>query len=207
MQKLSSAKSDVGFLNKNYKVYPTKNQSMEEFSYSRQESVEKKSSSRESSDVEIETYIGRRRQKNISYKNEEKSRLICYKDHTKVITIKNDSKHTRYNTFDMKCHKKGKLVKYKSLDIPDTKTVVRYLEPNSKVSISAEDFNSDYRLTRFDQKKHRHDIVTDTVDAWAKRTVVICLPTSSNLSSKIIKEMRKPKRLFTNLWYLEAHIQ
>ncbi|XP_050509857.1 uncharacterized protein LOC126886828 [Diabrotica virgifera virgifera] len=129
-----------------------------------------KSSSRDSSDLEIETYIGRRRQKNVSYRDEEKSQLICYKDNTKVITIKNDSRHTRYNTFDMKCDdRKGKLVKYKSLDIPDTKTVVKYLEPKSKVSISAEDFTSDYKATKFDRKRYKHDIITDTVDAWAKK--------------------------------------
>ncbi|KAG5880668.1 hypothetical protein JTB14_037567 [Gonioctena quinquepunctata] len=124
----------------------------------------------DSSDLELETYVGRRRQKNVTYKNEEKSQLICYKDNDKVITIKNDSRHTKYNTFDMKSEdKKGKLVKYKSLDIPDTKAVVKYLEPNSKVSISAEDFGSNYRVSKFDRKRHRHDIITDTVDAWAKK--------------------------------------
>ncbi|CAH1114160.1 unnamed protein product [Psylliodes chrysocephalus] len=127
-------------------------------------------SSRDSSDLEVETYIGRRRQKNVSYKDEEKSQLICYKDNTQIITIKNDSKHTRYNTFDMKCNdRKGTLVKYKSLDIPDAKTVIKYLEPKSKVSISAEDFTSDYKVTKFDKKRHKHDIITDTVDAWAKK--------------------------------------
>ncbi|KAJ8981602.1 hypothetical protein NQ317_011881 [Molorchus minor] len=154
---------------KNHKVYPYKNRSAEEFVYSRQNSSDKKSSSRESSDVEIETYVGRRRQKNVSYKNEEKSQLICYKDNTKIITIKNDSKQTRYNTFDMRLDKRGKLVKYKSLDIPTaSKTVVKYLEPNSKVSISAEEFGSEYKLAKFERKK-RHDIITDTVDAWAKK--------------------------------------
>lgn len=167
-----SDKKSTSSHNKKHKVYPYKNRSVEDFDYSKQDSLDRKSSSRESSDLEFETYVGKRRQKNVSYKNEEKSQLICYKDNTKIITIKNDSKHTRYNTFDMRYNdKKGKLVKYKSLDIPDasTKTVVKYLEPNSKVSISAEDFDSAYKLTKFDRKKHRHDIITDTVDAWAKK--------------------------------------
>lgn len=89
--------------------------------------------------------------------------------------------------------KKGKLVKYKSLDIPDasTKTVVKYLEPNSKVSISAEDFDSAYRLTKFDRKKHRHDIITDTVDAWAKkggRNVF------SNIKNSLFKNSTTPEK-------------
>ncbi|KAJ8927811.1 hypothetical protein NQ314_019693 [Rhamnusium bicolor] len=179
--------------NKNHKIYPYKNRSAEDFIYSKQDSLDKKSSSRESSDLEIETYIGRRRQKNVSYKNEEKSQLICYKDNTKVITIKNDSKHTRYNTFDMRYNdKKGKLVKYKSLDIPDaSRTVVKYLEPNSKVSISAEDFDSDYKVTKFERKKHRHDIITDTVDAWAKKSNRNVF---SNIKNSLFKSGSNPEK-------------
>lgn len=188
-----SDKKSCSSFKKNYKVHPYKNSSTEDFDYSKQDSFDRKSSSRESSDLEFETYIGRRRQKNVSYKNEEKSQLICYKDNTKVITIKNDSKHTRYNTFDMKYNdKKGKLVKYKSLDIPDvSKTVVKYLEPNSKVSISAEDFDSAYRFTKFDRKRHRHDIITDTVDAWAKKG---SRNVFSNIKNSLFKNSTTPDK-------------
>lgn len=158
-------------LGKNHKVHPSGNSNPEEFGFiSRQDSVDKKSSSRESSDLEIETYIGKRRLRNVSYKNEEKSQLICYKD-KKMITIKNDSKLTKYNTFDMKCTDRNRLVKYKSLDIPsNAKTIVKYIEPQTKLSISAEDFRADYKMSKFDRRRHRHDIITDTVDAWAKKS-------------------------------------
>lgn len=163
------ASNNSAFMKKS-RVYPFRNHSAEDFRYKRQDSSDRKSSSRDSSDIEFETYVGKRRQKNVSYKNEEKSQLICYKDNMKVITIKNDSKLTKYNTFDMKSHNKGKLVKYKSLDMPqEAKTMVKYLDPNSKVSISADDFNSNFKMTKFDRKKHKHDIITDTVDAWAKK--------------------------------------
>lgn len=154
--------SNIG---KNHKIHPSESTTVEGF-FSRQESLEKKSS-----DLEFETYIGHRRQKHFSYRNEEKSQLICFKDNKKVITIKNDSKLTKYNTFDMKSADKNRLVKYKSLDIPsNAKTIVKYIEPQAKLSISAEDFRADYKLSRYDRKKHRHDIITDTVDAWAKKS-------------------------------------
>lgn len=159
-------------LAKNHKVHPFERPNAEEFGFfARQESLEIKSSSRESSDPELETYIGKRRQKNSSCKNEEKSQLICYKDKNKIITTKNDSKSTKYNTFDLKCTDKNRLVKYKSLDIPsNAKTVVKYVEPRTKLSISAEDFRADYKISKFDRRKHRQDIITDTVDAWAKKS-------------------------------------
>lgn len=164
-------RSAIG-LGKNHKVHPYEHSNSEELGFfSKQESIERKSSSRESSDLELETYIGKRRQKNISYKNEEKSQLICYKDKRKIIATKNDSKLTKYNTFDMKCGDKNRLVKYKSLDIPsDTKTVVKYIEPRTKLSISAEDFRADYKEPKFDRRKYRQDIIMDTVDAWARKS-------------------------------------
>lgn len=168
----SDDKQSLTSIGKNHKIHPYENANPEEFGFfSRQESLDKKSSSRESSDMEVESYIGKRRQKNVSYKNEEKSTLICYKDNNKVITMKNDSKLTKYNTFDMKCTDKHRLVKYKSLDIPNNaKTIVKYIEPENKLSISAEDFRTDYKPSKIDRRKHRHDIITDTVDAWAKKS-------------------------------------
>lgn len=176
LQKLKSNneydKPNLANIGKNYKIHPCENSNHEEYGFfSRQESVEKRNSSRESSDMEIETYIGKRRQRNVSYKNEEKSQLICYKDNKKVITVKNDSKLTKYNTFDMKCSDKNRLVKYKSLDIPSSaKTIVKYIEPHTKLSISAEDFRAEHKPSKFDRRKHRQDIITDTVDAWAKKS-------------------------------------
>lgn len=176
LQKLTNSldidKPSVINFGKNYKVHPHEQSNHEEFGFfSKQDSLERKSSSRECSDLELETYIGKRRQKNVSYKNEEKSQLICYKDKRKIITTKNDSKLTKYNTFDMKCIDKSRLVKYKSLDIPsNAKTIVKFIEPNSKLSISAEDFYTDCKGWKFERKKHRQDIIMDTVDAWAKKS-------------------------------------
>lgn len=147
-----------------YKVFPLKNRSAEEFTFV-------KSSSRESSDCDFEHTFTNRRPKNVSYKNEEKSQLICYKDDTKIIAIKNDSKLTRYNTFDTKHpDRQGKMTKYKSLDEPETKTLVKYMDKYSNVSISAEDFDSDFKLMKYDQKRPKHDIISNTVDAWAKKS-------------------------------------
>lgn len=147
-----------------YKVFPIKNRSAEEFTF-------QKTSSRENSDYEVEQSFTNRRPKNISYKNEEKSQLICYKNDTKIIAIKNDSKLTRYNTFDTK-HPvpPGKITKYKSLDEPATKTLVKYTDKYSNVSISADDFDSDFKLTKYDQKRPKQDIIANTVDAWAKKS-------------------------------------
>lgn len=176
LQKLRNSldidKPSIISLGKNHKVHPYEHSNHEEMGFfSKQESVERKSLSRESSDLEFETYIGKRRQKNVSYKNEEKSQLICYKDKRKVITTRNDSKLTKYNTFDMKCTDKNRLVKYKSLDIPsNAKTIVKYIEPRTKLSVSAEDFRADYKGSKFDRRKHRQDIIMDTVDAWAKKS-------------------------------------
>lgn len=128
-------------------------------------SFDKRSSSRDSSDYEFEC---RQRQK-VSVKNEEKSQLICFKDDSKLIAIKNDSKLTKYNTFDMKYSKRGKMTKYKSLDEPESKTVVKYLDRCSNISISAQDFDSDFKLLKYDSKKGKHDIICDTVDAWARK--------------------------------------
>lgn len=168
----SDDKQSLTSIGKNRKIHPYDNKNLEEFGFfSRKERLDKKSSSRESSDMEIETYVGKRRQKNVSYKNEEKSTLICYKDNNKVITMKNDSKLTKYNTFDMKCTNKHRLVKYQSLDIPNSaKTIVKYVEPQNKLSISAEDFRIDYKPSKVDRRKHCRDIITDTVDAWAKKS-------------------------------------
>lgn len=146
---------------KKSKIFPVKNRSAEEFT------TFGRNSSRDSSECELDTS-----QLNYSYKNEESTQLICYKDNTKIIAIKNDSKFTKYNTFDMKSrenNKNCKLTKYKSLDEPDAKTLVKYLDKASNVSISAEDFNSDFRLLKYGQKKPKSDIIVDTVDVWAKK--------------------------------------
>ncbi|KYB25047.1 hypothetical protein TcasGA2_TC002065 [Tribolium castaneum] len=146
--------------NKKTKIYPFKNRSAEDF-----------------------IITSRDNNSDILYKNEEKSQLICYKDNTKIIAIKNDSKLTKYNTFEMKFNdRKGKIVKYKSVESPET--LVKYYDSDSNVAISAQDFNSDFKLARFDRKKHRHDIITDTVDCWAKK-----VPTGvfSNLKNSIFK--------------------
>lgn len=162
---------------KKSKIFPTKNLSAEEFTFVR-------NSSRDSSECELEA-SQLNWQKNITVKNEERSQLICYKDNTKIIAIKNDSKFTKYNTFDIKSHDKtGKLTKYKSLDEPETKTLVKYLDKASNVSISADDFNSDFRLLKYDQKRPKHDIIVDTVDVWAKKS-------SKNMFSNLKKSIFK----------------
>lgn len=148
---------------KNSKLFPTKkNRSAEEFTFDR-------NSSRDSSECELNN-SQLNWHKNYTFKNEERSQLICYKDNTKIIAIKNDSKFTKYNTFDMKSRDKNfKLTKYKSLDEPETKTLVKYLDKASNVSISADDFNSNFRLLKYGQRRPKHDIIVDTVDVWAKK--------------------------------------
>lgn len=129
----------------------------------------KRSSSKESSDMDSDTELFGSK-KGISYKNEEKSQLICYKNNSKIVTIKNDTKLTKYNTFSMKCDKKdSRLTKYKSLDLPETKTVVRYVDPKSRVSLAAAEFDTDFKMTKYQKHKPKHDIITDTVDAWSKK--------------------------------------
>ncbi|KAF2905809.1 hypothetical protein ILUMI_00367, partial [Ignelater luminosus] len=171
----SENKTKIG--TKKYKIYPFKNRSAEEFRVTRSnDSFTRKSSSVDSSDCEFDSNYSRRRQKNVAYKSEEKSQLICFKDHTKILAIKNDSKITKYNTFDLKSgDKRSKMIKYKSLDEPAAKTLikyqdtqVRYQDTRSNVSISAQDFDLSFKLTKFDQKP-KHDIITSTVDSWAKR--------------------------------------
>lgn len=163
----TKSKSNV----KKCKIFPVKNSS-NEFG---------RNSSRDSSECETDINW----QKNVSYKNEERSQLICYKDNTKIIAIKNDSKFTKYNTFDIKSREKsGKLMKYKSLDEPETKALVKYLDKASNVSISAEDFNSDFRLLKYGQRKPKHDIIVDTVDVWAKKS-------SKNMFTNIKKSIFK----------------
>jgi hypothetical protein len=82
--------------------------------------------------------------------------------------------------------KKGKIVKYKSLDVPET--LVKYYDSQSNVAISAQDFSSDFKMTKFDRKKHhKHDIITDTVDAWAKKG-------SSNVFSNIKNSIFKTNK-------------
>lgn len=165
----SDTKNKSASLSKKSKIYPFKNRSAEEFSSNRSYTFDKRSSSRESSDYEFDMMHQNRRQKNVAYKNEEKSQLICYKDDNKIIAIKNDSKLTKYNTFDMKYSKRGKMTKYKSLDESEPKTLVKYLDRHSNISISAQDFDSDFKLLKYDNKTPKRDIICDTVDAWAKK--------------------------------------
>ncbi|KAK9872598.1 hypothetical protein WA026_018730 [Henosepilachna vigintioctopunctata] len=70
----------------------------------------------------------------------------------------------------MKCDKRNKRpVKYKSLDSPEAKTIVRYMDPRSRVSIAANDFDTEFKMTKFERQKHKRDIITDTVDAWSRK--------------------------------------
>lgn len=173
------------------KIYP-KTLSAEGFRYSRPISFDRKSSSQDSSDTEFDV-TANNQYKRFEYKNEEKSQLICYKDNVKIVAIKNDSKLTKYNTFDMKVNeKRGRIVKYKSLDDPDSKTLVKYLDPQSKISISAQDFSCDFKMSKFDRKKNRHDIITDTVDAWAKKSSKNVF---SNIRNSIFKSSTPDKEV------------
>lgn len=149
LETVADPKSKSGFKTK---IYP-------KGMYSRQDSAAtKRSSSRESSDLEGDCLASQR-------KCEEKSQLICYKDNVRIISYRNDSRLTKYSTFDMNVgDRRGKIAKYKSLDEP--KTLVRYLEPRSNVSISAQDFGSDFKFSR----RNKHDIITETVDAWARKS-------------------------------------
>lgn len=181
-----------GNLAKKSKIYPYyKNRSAEEFWSNKNGSFDKRGSSRESSDTEYDSLV--KHNKNIAYKNEEKSQLICYKDNNKIISIKNNSKLTKYNTFDMKFNeKRGKMVKYKSLDDPEPKaTVVKYLDTQSNISISAQEFDSDFRRVKFDRRKPKHDIICDTVDSWAKKGNKSNV--FSNIKSSIFKNNSQEK--------------
>lgn len=169
------------------KIYP-KSLAVEGYRCPRQSSFDRKSSSQESSDLELDSQF-----KKFQYRNEEKSQLICYKDNTKIVAIKNDTRLTKYNTFDMKVNeKRGKIVKYKSLDEPESNTLVKYLDPHSKISISAQDFTSDFKMTRFDRKKPRHDVITDTVDAWSKKSGKNVF---SNLKNSLFKSSTPEKEI------------
>lgn len=167
LETVADPKSKSGFKTKIYptttttKTSTTSNNIEKRTSYSRQDSRSSttKSSSRENSDVENECVK----------RCEEKSQLICYKDNVKFISIKNNSRLTKYSTFDIDvADKRGKIVKYKSLDEPDSKTLIKYLEPHSNVSISAQDFASDLKFSR--RHTHKPDMITETVDAWARKT-------------------------------------
>lgn len=163
LETVADPKSKSGFKTK---IYPKKGMSIENQRYTRQDSVStKRSSSRESSDIESDTFVSQK-------KYEEKSQLICYRDNIKIISFKNDSLLTKYSTFDINvaADRRGKMVKYKSLDEPESKTLTKYLDPQSKVSISAQDFGSDFKLSRIERKRNKHDIITETVDAWAKKS-------------------------------------
>lgn len=164
LETVADPKSKSGFKTK---IYPTRI-SIENRQYTRQDSMStKRSSSRESSDIESDSFTS---QKKCEYKNEEKSHLICYKDNIKIISFKNDSRLTKYSTFDINVSdRRGKMVKYKSLDEPQSKTLVKYLDPQSKVSISAQDFGTDFKFSRIERRRNKHDIITETVDAWAKK--------------------------------------
>lgn len=174
------------------KIYP-KSLNIEGFRSSVHSSFDRRSSSRDSSDFEVDLALAHDRGKKFEYKNEEKSQLICYKDNSKIVTIKKEANLTKYNTFDIKVNDgHGKIVKYKSFDEGDSKTLVKYLEPQSKISISAQDFASDFKLTRLDHKKGKHDIITDTVDAWAKKSSKNVF---SNIKNSIFKSSTPEKEV------------
>lgn len=88
-----------------------------------------------SSDSESETLLKKKysHSKSVS----EEKLLLLKNDCVKIVS--NES----YATFDFKCsERKGKLMKFKSLDVPEFKnTTVKYVDRKSKVSISAEHFD------------------------------------------------------------------
>ncbi|GJQ86246.1 hypothetical protein Trydic_g8945 [Trypoxylus dichotomus] len=177
----------LGNLSKKSRIYPYKQW------YSKNNSFEKRSSSRESSDNEFDSLM--KNNKNIEFKNEEKSQLISCKDNNKIISIKSNTKLTKYNTFDMKFNeKRGKMVKYKSLDDAEPKTtVVKYLDTQSNISISAQEFDSDFRRIKFEKRKPKHDIICDTVDSWAKKSTNKNV--FSNIRSSIFKSNSQEKEV------------
>ena len=169
-------------LTRRSKIYPFKNYSVEEFRYTKEDSFDRTSSSHDSSDCECDALL---KQKNVAFKNEEKSHLLCYKDDTKLITIKNDVKLTKSNALDVKFNeKRGKMIKYKSLDYSEPKMLVKYLDTHSNISISAQEFDSDFKKIKFDRKKDKHDIICDTVDAWSKKNNKSVF---SNIKSSLFK--------------------
>lgn len=176
----------IGNLTKKSKIYPFRNRSAEEFWSGKNSSFEKRTSSRESSDNEYDSLV--------KHKIEEKSKLICHKDSSKIVSIKNSTKLTKYNTFDMKFNdKRGKMVKYKSLDDSEPKTtVVKYLDTQSNISISAQEFDSDFRRIKFEKRKPKHDIICDTVDSWAKKNNKNMF---SNIKSSIFKSNSQDKEI------------
>lgn len=167
------------------KIYPKSFNFNEGYRSSLSSSFEKRSSSRESSDLEFDPVLPRDPSTKAEYKNEEKSQLIYYKDNAKIVAIKNDSRLTKYNTFDIKVNeRRGQILKHKSLDETGSKTLVKYQEPLGKISISSQNFDSDFRRSKADRKAKRHDIITDTVDAWAKKSSKNVF---SNLKNSIFK--------------------
>lgn len=150
---------------KKYKIYPFKNRSAEEF--------RKKSSSIDSSDCEVDVGYYHKHKKHETTKNEEKSQLLYYKDNKKYFKYNKESKVTKYSTFDLKSDEKRKIIKYQSLDesIIQTKyqdTQVRYKDTRSNVSLSAQEFDVNFKLSKVN-KKPKRDLITSTVDSWAKR--------------------------------------
>lgn len=167
--------------------------------------------SRRSSSASSECESQPRSRCSLFARSAERSQLICYKDDNKVIT-----KLTRYNTFDANKDKAkhadkdsdrekspantrtgGKraamLTKFQSLDepcTPSTPSKVVYYDTKSNVSISAQDFNSDFKMLKYEKKRaatrQRHDMIADTVDAWAKKKNML-----SNLKSCIFKQTDK----------------
>lgn len=189
LETIADPKSKTGCKSK---IYP-KNLSFDGYRSSVSSSFDRRSTSRESSDLEFDPVSSQEHSKKSEYKNEEKSQLICYKDNAKIVTIKNDSRLTKYNTFDIKVNeRRGQILKYKSLDEADSKTLVKYLEPQSKISISSQDFGSDFKFTKLDRKKNKHDIITDTVDAWAKKSSKNVF---SNIRNSIFKSSAPEKEV------------
>lgn len=94
------------------------------------------------------------RSKHVSYNNREKSQIICYRDKDKIIAIKNDSTMTKFNSVE-------RIERIKKYDKDDNKRDAR----------DTIDFNS-LRLSKYNnykpKSKSKHDIISDTVDAWAK---------------------------------------
>lgn len=112
-------------------------------------------------------------------RNDEKAHLICYKDDTittktttKIIALKTSDSKINYNTFDAKSRDNragvGKITKYRSLDsaeiVPGDVSHLNRTVPGDVGHY----LNKTLQMNS--GKKHKHDIIIDTVDAWAKKS-------------------------------------
>lgn len=104
--------------------------------------------------------------KKLEYKNEENSQIICYRDKDKIIAIKNDSTTTKFNSVGRIRSKE--LVQFKQDTTSDE--IVKYRELETNFSVDAKDVDYAFKLSKYERKTplRKHDIISNTVDAWAK---------------------------------------